>query len=135
MEDMRNENVFSTVTNVTVLKGCFVAHEMHFNNGAVLTVTSPHYMIIFNKGNAQMIQACDVKVGDIMCFGYEKFSKVACIKEVQLDKKVNVEVQNGLIYVNGVLATGVCELGPRAMFDAERFLAYYKATHSQAVCA
>ena len=135
MEDMGNENVFSNVTNVTVLKGCFTAHEMHFKNGAVLTATSPHYMIIFNKGNAQMIQACDVKVGDIMCFGFRRFSKVVYIKEVQLDKKVNVEVENGLMYVNGVLATGVCELGPRAMFDAETFLAYYKATHSQAVCA
>ena len=132
---MGNENVFSNVTNVTVLKGCFTAHEMHFKNGAVLTATSPHYMIIFNKGNAQMIQACDVKVGDIMCFGFKRFSKVVCIKEVQLDKKVNVEVENGLMYVNGVLATGVCELGPRAMFDAETFLAYHKATHSQAACA
>lgn len=90
-------------------------------------------MIIFNKGNAQMIQACDVKVGDIMCSEFKKFSKVAYIKEVQLDTKVNVEVENSLMYVNGVLATGVCEVGPR--FDAETSLGCYKATHPQAVCA
>lgn len=79
-----------------------------------------------------MIQACDGKVGDIMCSEFKKFSKVTYIKEVQLDTKVNVEVENGLMYVNGVLATGVCEVGPR--FDAETSLACYKATHSQAVC-
>ena len=135
IEDIGNETVFSKVTNVTILKGCFTAHEMHFRNGTVLTATSPHYMIIFNKGNTQIIQARDVKVGDRMCFGYEKFSVVVQIKDVQLDRKVNVEVENGLMYVNGVLATGVCELGPRVTFSANMFLAHYKATHFQAVCA
>ena len=40
MEYMGNENLISNVTNVTFLKGCFTPHEMHFNNGAVLTATS-----------------------------------------------------------------------------------------------
>ena len=40
MEYMGNENLISNVTNVTFLKCCFTPHEMHFNNGAVLTATS-----------------------------------------------------------------------------------------------
>ena len=63
MEYMENEAVFSRVVNATILNDSFTGHEMHFGNEIFFIATSPHYMIIFNKGNALMIQACKVKFG------------------------------------------------------------------------
>ena len=63
MEYMENEAVFSRVVNATILNDSFTGHEMHFENEIFFIATSPHYMIIFNKGNALMIQACKVKFG------------------------------------------------------------------------
>ena len=76
---------------------------------------------------------CYFDVGDIMCFVYEKFSTVVQIKDVELDRKVNVEVENGLIYVNGVIVIGESELSPRVTFRAEIFFAHNKAIHFKAV--
>ena len=96
---MGNENVLSKAANFTILNDTFTGHKTHFGNETVHTATSPHYIIIFNKGNAQMIQECEVKVGDIMCFEYEKYFTVAYIKEVQLDGQVKVEVENCLMCI------------------------------------
>ena len=81
MECMGNKAVFSKVAIVTVLNDSFTGQKMHFRNGTALTAISPHYMIIFNKSNVQTIQAWNVKVGDIIFFGYENFSQLSTSKK------------------------------------------------------
>jgi len=122
---------YRKVTNSTVIHGNFPAHEIILANGKVIVVTSQHYMIIFDKkGNSHVVTAAEVKVGDTMQCADSKFTTVERINNVLLKKKVNVEVESGILFVNQVLTSGVCELGPPKKFiDAASFFAQYEATH------
>jgi len=123
---------YHKVTNATVIEGNFSAHEIKLANGKTLVATSPHYMIIFDKsGNSHVVTAADVKVGDTMQCTDSKFTMVERIDNISLKKKVNIEVESGILFVNEVLTSGVCEYGPPKKFiDAASFFTYYRATHA-----
>ena len=59
--------VYADVTNATVLSGDFPARRFTFTDGSSVTVTDPHYMVIFNDGgNALVTAAKNVKVPKIL---------------------------------------------------------------------
>jgi len=123
---------YHKVTNATVIEGNFPAHDIKLANGRTLVATSPHYVIIFDKnGNSTVVTAADVKVGDIMQCADSTFAMVERIDNVSLKKKVNIEVESGMLFVNQVLTSGVCEYGPpKKSFDAASFFTEYRATHA-----
>jgi len=123
---------YHKVTNATVIEGNFSAHEIKLANGKTLVATSPHYMIIFDKsGNSHVVTAADVKVGDTMQCTDSKFTMVERIDNISLKKKVNIEVESGILFVNEVLTSGVCEYGPPKKFtDAAAFFTEYRASHT-----
>jgi len=123
---------YHKVTNATVIEGNFAAHEIKLANGKTLVATSPHYMIIFDKsGNSHVVTAADVKVGDTMQCADSKFTMVERVDNISLKKKVNIEVESGILFVNGVLTSGICEYGPPKKFtDAAAFFTEYRASHT-----
>ena len=56
-------------------------------------------------------------------------SSVVRVDNIQIDRKVSVNTESGLLYVNGVLATGMCEYGPKEVSSAEKLLLDYKEIH------
>jgi len=123
---------YHKVTNATVIEGNFPAHDIKLANGKTLVATSPHYVITFDKsGNSHVVTAADVKVGDMMQCADSMFAMVERIDNVSLKKKVNIEVESGMLFVNQVLTSGVCEYGPpKKSFDAASFFTEYRATHA-----
>ena len=123
------ENIFSKVVDARIIEGSFTAHKLHFSNGSSLTVTSPHYMIVYKGKNAKVVPAIDVQIGDYMRMRDGNLSSVVRVSDIQLDRKVNVNTESGLMYVNGVLATGMCENGPKEIPSVDEFLEDYLASH------
>lgn len=132
LKTVREEMTTTKVTQIQEIDGSFAAHEMIFDNGKTVTATSPHYMIVFSTLNTpSMLIAGKVKVGDVMYCGKDGFSKVVKINDVTLKRKVNVEVESGTLYANGVMTTGVCEDGPESHRSAYAFLIEYRLNHKR----
>jgi hypothetical protein len=127
----QTDSTFSKVIDATIIEGSFTAHTLLFSNGSSLTVTSPHYMIVYKDENAKVVPASDVQVGDYMRMRDGNLSSVVRVDDIQIDRKVSVNTESGLMYVNGVLATGMCEYGPKEDSSAEKFLLDYKEVHRE----
>jgi len=100
---------YDKVTNVTTIEGKVTAHKLEFSNGKSITVTSPHLMMIWKENEMQSIAAMNVQVHDVMQMENGQYSKVTRITNTVLDRKVNVNTQEGLMYANGIFTTGMCE--------------------------
>ena len=126
-------STFSKVIDATIIEGSFTAHTLLFSNGSSLTVTSPHYMIVYKGENVKVVPAVDVRIGDCMRMRDGNLSSVVRVDDIQIDRKVNVTTESGLMYANGVLATGMCENSPKEVSSAEKFLLDYKEIHKNFV--
>jgi len=130
-EMVKCKDGYCKVTNVTILEGTFQAHKLHFDNGETLTATSPHYLIKYFEDQEFVVPTSMVKIGDQMLSRKGELLTVVAIDDIQLPKKVNVEVEGGRLFANGIHATGVCEFGPQKEYDMASFLAEYHEKHSK----
>merc|ERR1712226_1209319 len=85
------------VTNVTTLHGTFSGHEMIFENGQKIIVSSTHYMIVFRKNQPKIVSAESTEIGDYMYFKDGKKSRVVVKSDFVLSEKVNIETRSGLM--------------------------------------
>ena len=127
LEDTRC--TFAKVIEAINIEGSFSAHELVFGNGSSLTVTSPHYMLVYKGKTAKVVRAVDVQLGDYMRMRNGSLSSVVRVRVTELSHKVSINTESGLMYVNGVLATGMCDQGPEDVDSAEAFLSDYRETH------
>ena len=125
------------VTDVTVVEegGPFPAHTFVFENQRQLNVTSPHIMYTYKESNGKLTPvtnaAMNVKVGDVMKFQDNSYSKVAQAIDFKLAQKVSVNTVGGSFYANGVLTTGLCEnyQEDKLNISAETILRGYADSH------
>jgi len=120
------------VTNVTTLHGTFSGHEMIFENGQKIIVSSTHYMIVFRKNQSKIVSAESTEIGDYMYFKDGKKSRVVVKSDLVLSEKVNIETKSGLMFANDIFTTGICEFGPSQEHDAEEVLKKYRDLHAPA---
>lgn len=122
---------WTRATDVTIYQGNWTAHTFEFSNGSQLTATSPHLMIILVHEIKYSIRADNVKVDDQMIVN-GKVTKVTAIISHKIQRKVAVETEDGTVQVNGVLATGICEINPQLInriVKYELLINEYKSRH------
>merc|ERR1712150_333179 len=66
MTSENEEESFTMVTNVTEVHGSFDAHKFIMEDGKILTVTSPHLMLVHKDGELKPMVAKEVQLHDIM---------------------------------------------------------------------
>ena len=125
--------MWTRATDVTVSTDSdWKAHTFQFSSGRHnLTVTSPHLMIIWKNGFSYFIRADQVRIGHDMLVG-DTICKVKRIKNHTIREQVAIETEDGTIYVNGILASGLCDHNPETFNKAMRvepILRTYKSRH------
>jgi hypothetical protein len=130
MTSESNEDSFTMVTNVTVVHGSFDAHKFIMEDGKMITVTSPHLMLVHKDGELKPMVARDVQLHDIMSMEGGKMSKIVQVENLQIATKVMVETRAGTLYADGIFVTGMCgEVPPLEGKNANDLLMEFKANH------
>jgi len=131
-ESMEISPSVATVKRVDVVEGEFTAHELVFDQGESLTVTSPHFMAVDIDGQMKVVRASQVKVGHKMYRRDNTMIKVVETKPITLNRKVNVETSTGTLFANNIFTTAICENGTQKMYDIKEFFDLERATHIHA---
>ena len=101
-------STWTRVIDVTLSTGNWNSHSFVLYSGHQLTVTSPHWMIIWRDGMSYFVRADQVQVGDEMKVD-ESITQVTRIRNHLIQIKVGIETEDGTIKANGVLASGLCD--------------------------
>ena len=123
--------MWTRATDVTTYTGHWNAHSFVFSNGNQLTVTSPHLMIIWKFEMSFLVRADEVKIGDEMIVN-KMLTQVVKIRNYSIGTKVAIETEDGIIQVNDVLASGICEHNPDTidtLVKTQPFVKTYKTRH------
>jgi len=98
------------VQRVTVEQGMFEFVEMALNDGNRINVTSPHLMVTYLVNGTKMLQpAMKVVSGDIMKNSEGDLQTVVQTRKFRAHEKIEVETTLGLLTVNGVETTSLCD--------------------------
>ena len=132
LESQNPKNLrWTRATDVDIFWGSWKAHQLLFESGYDITVTSPHLMVIWKKNIGYLVRADNIQIGDEMIVDGQK-TKVVKNKSYFISSKVAVETEDGTITVNNVLASGLCDYNPETLekvVEAEQFLQKYKLEH------
>ena len=135
--DLSNQNLayddftWTRATDVDIFWGKWKAYRFIFANTHTITVTSPHIMILWLKGNWYSVPANQVQIGDQMRVGKE-ITHVTEVLPYIINAKVAIETEDGTIIVNNVLTSGLCDHNPKSSsmsLKANNLLNEYKLLH------